>query len=430
MRNLIKDSVDKAKKFFIDHKRKIKGFASAFGVALLVSIVTFIVLLLTKVILLSDGELVFNTELFEIYKGSIGGTLIITAILSILGILLCFIPGLSAASILLVMQLYPETVPFFGEDFMLGAFLVSFGRVLMSSAILYVLGRFGGYALCKKLLGEEDSEKALKLLRENGTIYFPLMMTFPIFPDDALTMVAGTIKMNMSWFVPSIILGRGIGVFTIIFGVNALLPKKGSPSYFYDWFILITVVAFALICIFYIAGKLNKYMDLKKNGKAKKFSLSNMKPEEKYGSMTALVVLITGAVLFNVDIFFPPSFIDIYEWFELAIMTVFWSVLSYFIGRGVFLAYKQSEKYGKPFFMMRKVTVTRMIPVFISFGIAIFGTLIGALCHFFPTMEYPYDWMIVITAYIIWITAIHTVSMKVFTKLKRIITKRNARATK
>lgn len=419
------EATEKVKKFVTDHKDKIKGFASAFGVVVLVSIVTFVILLLTGVVISEEGELVFNQALFEVYKGSWWGSLAIVAILSVLGILLCFIPGLSAASIFLVMEMYPETVIFFGEQFMLEAFLISFARVLMSSAILYVLGRFGGYALCKKLLGEEDSEKALKLLRENGTIYFPLMMMFPIFPDDALTMVAGTIKMKMSWFVPSIVLGRGIGVFTIVFGMNALLPKKDSTSYFYDWFILVTVAAFALLCIFYLAAKLNKNLELKRKGKAKPFKMEDLKLEDTFGILVAMAVLVVGIVLFNVDLFFPPTLISIYEWFELLIMAVFWSVLSYFFGRGLYQAFKHSEKYGKPLFMMRKVTLLRLIPVFVSVGVAVVLTGLGALLGFFPTMDYPYDWMIVVTAYIIWMTAIYVITSKVISRLKKIIEKKH-----
>ena len=419
-----KEVLEKVKKIFVDHKDKIKGFASAFGVALLVSVVTFILLLITRVVIVSDSELVFNIELFKVYKESVWGSIAITAVLSVLGIFLCFIPGLSAASILLVMQLYPETIMFFGEEFMLNAFLISFGRVLMSSAILYILGRFGGYALCKKLLGEEDSEKALKLLRENGTIYFPLMMMFPIFPDDALTMVAGTIKMKQSWFIPSIVFGRGIGVFTIVFGINALLPKKGSPSYFYDWFILVTVAAFALFCIFYLASKLNKSMELKRKGKAKPFNMEDLKLEEAFGAVVAIAVLVTGVVLFNIDKFFPPSFISIYEWFELLIMAVFWSVLSFFFGRGIFQAYKHSEKYGKPLFMMRKMTFARFIPIIVAVAIPLVLTPLGFILGFFPEMVYPYDWMIVVTAYIIWITAFYTVAAKITSRIKKIIEKK------
>lgn len=418
MKALIKDYVKKIQKFFLDRKKQILSILGTIGAVLLVSLITFLILLLTGVLMYGEDGLMFNHELFLAYQNTWYGTLFMIVLLSALTMLLCFIPGFSMALIILINQLYE------GDLWM--AFAISFSIVLLSSGLLYALGRFGGYALCKKFLGEEDADKALTLLRNNGTVYFPLMMMFPVFPDDALAMVAGTIKMKLSWFVPSIVIGRGVGVATIIFGMEMLLPnKETSKAYFYDWFILITVVAFTLVCIFYLANKLNKYMEYKRLGKSKKFDISNLKPEARFGVITALATLVTGIIFFNVDIFFPPAFISVYEWFELVIMSVFWSLMAYFIGRGVFLAYKQSEKHGKPLFMMRKVTLMRMVPVFVSVGVAVLGTIIGAICRFFPVMEYPYDWMIVVTAYIIWMVAVYTVVAKAIHKVKVLIEKRN-----
>ena len=303
---------------------------------------------------------------------------------------------------------------------------------MLSSAILYTLGRFGGYKLCKKLLGEADSEKALTLLRDNGTVYFPLMMMFPIFPDDALTMVAGTIRMKLAWFIPSVIIGRGVGVATIIFGIETMLPDKNSSSYIYDWFILATVIAFGLVCVFYLANKLNKTMALKRAGKYKPFKLSNIKPEERFGIACSAIILLLGVLLYHSDVFFPGEMtiynITIYKAFELLIMVVFWSVVSFFTGRGIYNMYKHCEKYGKPTFAMKKVTLARMIPVFVTIVIVGIATVVGLLLEFFPVMNYPYDKMIVVTAYIIWTVAIYTVAHKVTFKIKHRIEGKEATA--
>ncbi len=70
--------------------------------------------------------------------------------------------------------------------------------------------------LCKKILGESDCERATNLFKYNGMAFFPAMMLFPIFRDDALVMIAGTLDMPLKWFIPSIAIGRGNGVATII----------------------------------------------------------------------------------------------------------------------------------------------------------------------------------------------------------------------
>ena len=127
---------------------------------------------------------------------------------------------------------------------------------------MYLLGRFGGYKLCVKILGEEDCNKSLELLETQSTIFFPLMMLFPVFPDDALVMIAGTIKMKLKWFIPSIIIGRGIGIATIVFGFS-LIPFESFTT-LYDWIIFITVCVVWIFVIFHFANKLNKRLENKK----------------------------------------------------------------------------------------------------------------------------------------------------------------------
>ena len=115
------------------------------------------------------------------------------------------------------------------------------------------------------MLGEKDCEEASKLLRNKGTAFFPLMMMFPAFPDDALVMMAGVIKMKLAWFIPSIVLCRGIGIATTVFMAD-IIPFESFDG-FYDWFLLITACAFWIIVIFYLAGKLNQYMEKKQQQK-------------------------------------------------------------------------------------------------------------------------------------------------------------------
>ena len=48
--------------------------------------------------------------------------------------------------------------------------------------------------------------------------------------------------------------------------------------------------------------------------------------------------------------------------------------------------------------------------------------------NFFPAMNYPYDKLIVISAYIIWTVAIYTVSHKITFKIKKRIEAKHAAA--
>jgi len=152
------------------------------------------------------------------------------------------------AFILLSKSLY--TVPW-------QAFLLSFVSVMIASMTMYLVGRFGGYKICTMILGEEDCEKSLGLLRDKGTVFFPLMMMFPIFPDDALVMIAGTTRMSLKWFIPSIVVGRGIGIATIIFGLS-LTDYFTSPIH---WIIFVILCIAFVIAIFSMANKLNKHLE-------------------------------------------------------------------------------------------------------------------------------------------------------------------------
>ena len=124
---------------------------------------------------------------------------------------------------------------------------------------MYLIGRFGGYKVCQKMLGEEDCEKASELLNHKGAVYFPLMMMFPIFPDEALIMIAGTLKMSLKWFVPSVVIGRGIGIASIVFSMS-IIPFEKLTSVWH-WVALIAVFAVFVVGIFYAAYKFNEFLE-------------------------------------------------------------------------------------------------------------------------------------------------------------------------
>ena len=201
-------------------------------------------------VLTFDGGIVFNAKIFDSFKNSWYGWIIFIAFQTIVTMLLSIVPGISMAFIVLCTNIYDKPWE---------AFLVSFISVMISSVIMYIIGRSGGYKLCVKMLGEEDCEKSLSLLTKKSTIFFPLMMIFPVFPDDALIMIAGTLKMKMKWFIPSIVIGRGIGILTIVFGFS-FIPFSEFDT-FYEWLVFITICIVWLTVVFSLANKLNKKLE-------------------------------------------------------------------------------------------------------------------------------------------------------------------------
>ena len=107
------------------------------------------------------------------------------------------------------------------------------------------------------MLGKEDTDKATELLRKHGQLYFPVCLACAGFPDDALVMIAGVMKMNLPFFTLSVVIGRGIGIATICFGVQ-LLPEI---TCIWDFIEVATVCAFWLIVVFYLTHKLNVWIE-------------------------------------------------------------------------------------------------------------------------------------------------------------------------
>ena len=242
------------KNFFVRNKKALIYLALMLAFIVTLSIVSVFVLRAIGIIYVDGEEITFNVDLFDDFKSSWYGWIIFILLQTVLSMLLCIVPGASMAFIMLSKSLY--SVPW-------QAFLLSFVSVMIASMVMYSVGRFGGYKICAFLLGEEDCEKSLGLLRNKGTVFFPLMMMFPIFPDDALVMIAGTTKMSLKWFIPSIVFGRGIGIATIVFGIS--LTKYLTTPWLKVLFVA-GIVLFVFL-VFYFANKFSKYLARKKEAR-------------------------------------------------------------------------------------------------------------------------------------------------------------------
>ncbi len=221
-----------------------------------VSVVALLLLMLFDVVYFEDG-MHFNSALFLSFKSEWYGWIIFIVFQTVLSMLLCAIPGAAMAFTLLSMTIYTEPWQ---------AFLISFAAMLIASSTLYAVGRSGGYRLCARVLGDKDCDRALTILRDHGTVYFPLVMMFPTFPDEALTMIAGTLKMSLKWFVPSIVIGRGIGIAFITFGISAVPFDKFTSVW--HWVLFVGGCIFLTFAVLWGAHKINVHMESKRREKA------------------------------------------------------------------------------------------------------------------------------------------------------------------
>lgn len=241
------------KDFLRRNKRLITRSLLTLAILMLFSVLAAILLIAFDV-LYYDGGIQFNIHIFDSFTSSWAGILLFFVLQVICTTVLCFLPGTTMMFIVLGQTLFPEPIK---------AFLIVFSGVVVSSTAMYLTGRFGGYRLCVKMLGREDCDRSIDLLRDKGTVFFPVMMLFPMFPDDALVMISGTLKMKLSWFFPSIILGRGVGVATIIFGLSIVPFEKFTEPW--HWVAFIALCAIGVVGIFLGALKFNKFMQNRKN---------------------------------------------------------------------------------------------------------------------------------------------------------------------
>ena len=176
-------------------------------------------------------------------------------------VFLCFIPSFSADLVWLGCLL-------FNDGTVIGMFKTSaicLTSIAISSMVMFFVGRYGGGKLLKWLIGEEDLEKAKKLLSIKAEVYLPLMYMFPLFPDDALSAVAGMTKMRWWHNLLIVVIFRGLGVVAICF--------LGSDFFHYEtftlaeWFEFISSCVVWLIVCFYLAHKLDEKIEKERKEK-------------------------------------------------------------------------------------------------------------------------------------------------------------------
>ena len=163
--------------------------------------------------------------------------------------LLCFVPGTSFSFVALAVVVFNMYHP-------VVIFLIAVTGVTLSSKMLYFLGRFGGVAVAYKLVGEEDTHKAQRLINKKAKVFLPLMYMLPVFPDDALCMVAGVSRLNVWYHTLIVAVFRGIGVATIVFLGSDVLEY--ATFRLVDWFVFISVCIFWLILLFFVGYLLDK----------------------------------------------------------------------------------------------------------------------------------------------------------------------------
>lgn len=232
--------------FLKKYKKEIIRVVIAIVSMILLALIILGILMLTKVITFEDG-FKFNISIFDNLRDSFWIYVVFILLQVVITTLLCFAPGTTTMFIGLGIAL-------FGANWK--CFLTLYIGVVLSSIAMDLVGRFGGSFLIKKLIGENNYLEATNLLKEKGTVYLPFMYLLPIFPDDALCMVAGMIKLKFPLHLIYICLCRGIGIATIVFGFSVIPFSEFDGVY--DYLVLIAVILVYVFVLFKITRWLDK----------------------------------------------------------------------------------------------------------------------------------------------------------------------------
>lgn len=170
-------------------------------------------------------------------------------------IFLSFMPACSMMFDLLSLAAFDYLPPFV-------IFLICFTSVIITSVVMDLIGRFGGNKAIIRMLGKEDYEEAKDLIQEKGMVYVPVMYLLPIFPDDAICMVSGATKMNFWVHLLEIVLCRGIGCATVIFGVQIIPTEvsKFTSQNPLDYIRVAVVIIAYLSLLLYLTRRIDKWL--------------------------------------------------------------------------------------------------------------------------------------------------------------------------
>lgn len=122
----------------------------------------------------------------------------------------------------------------------------------MSGCILsYWLGRWFGVKAVKWVAGDdEDFNKWCEFINKKGKIWYFLTVLLPIFPDDILCIIAGSVKLDFGFYTLANLIGRTIGLVTILVVLKYIgLASSSIPFMLILWCValLVEIVALGVI---------------------------------------------------------------------------------------------------------------------------------------------------------------------------------------
>ena len=114
--------------------------------------------------------------------------------------------------------------------------------IVSASIVAFFIGRVFGYKVAGWLVGKENLDKGLELVKGKDKVILTFMFLFPFFPDDVLCFVAGLSSMSVPYYMVMITITRIINIVVSAYSVNGSIIPYNTW-----WGILLWIAVFILV---------------------------------------------------------------------------------------------------------------------------------------------------------------------------------------
>lgn len=131
--------------------------------------------------------------------------------------------------------------------------------VVGGSILSFTLGKTFGFRLVAWIVGRDNALKYASVLNKRGKFFLTVAFLMPLFPDDALCLIAGMTTMTYSDFILIASITRSIGVICMCyFGGGYIIPFSGWGLYV--WGVLLLLIIIAVIMIYKYQDKIEDFI--------------------------------------------------------------------------------------------------------------------------------------------------------------------------
>ena len=114
--------------------------------------------------------------------------------------------------------------------------------IVSASIVAFFIGRVFGYKVAGWLVGKENLDKGLELVKGKDKVILTFMFLFPFFPDDVLCFVAGLSSMSVPYYIVMITITRIINIVVSAYSVNGSIIPYNTW-----WGILLWIAVFIFV---------------------------------------------------------------------------------------------------------------------------------------------------------------------------------------